>query len=45
MWEIDVPHDAIPIGYKKLVEDFNLNSIPHYRWSYVSPKWEKENSL
>ncbi len=42
MWELEIPKDAKPLGYKKLVEIFNLNVFPHYRWSYVSSKWEKK---
>jgi hypothetical protein len=41
MWEIEVPVGAKPLGYKKLVEDFDLKVIPHHCWSYVSPKSER----
>ncbi|MFS8564214.1 MAG: hypothetical protein LVR00_07905 [Rhabdochlamydiaceae bacterium] len=40
MWEFAVPLDAEPLGYKKLVELFTLESIPHFRWSYASLKWD-----
>lgn len=43
MWEIEVPVGAKPLGYKKLVEDFDLKVIPHYCWSYVSLKSERRN--
>lgn len=42
MWELEIPGDAEPLGYKKLVEMFNLKVFPHYRWSFVSPKWGKK---
>ena len=29
------------MGYRALVEQFNITCAPHYRWSYASPKWEK----
>ena len=41
MWQFEIPEGAWPLGYKKLIEIFNLNVISHFRWSYVSPKWEK----
>lgn len=41
MWEIEIPKGATALGYKKLIEIFKLKTIPHFRWSYASPKWEK----
>lgn len=41
MWEIEIPQGATALGYKKLVEIFKLETVPHFRWSYASPKWEK----
>ncbi len=41
MWQIDIPEGAVALGYKKLVELFNLKTLSHFRWSYASPKWEK----
>jgi len=43
MWqiEIEMPEEAEALGYKKLTEVFQLKTIAHFRWSYVSPKWEK----
>ena len=35
MWQLDVPFGAEPIGYRFLVEHFELEVIAHYRWSYV----------
>jgi len=40
MWQLDLPTGAEPIGYRFLVEHFNLKTLPHYRWSYVGPRWE-----
>lgn len=42
MWRIEIPENAEALGYKKLVEIFHLKAIAHYRWSYASPKWEKQ---
>ena len=41
MWEIEVPLEAEPLGYKKLVSLFALGAVTHFRWSYASLKWEK----
>src|SRR3990167_4322068 len=41
MWQVEVPEGAIALGYRKLIEMFNLKVVPHFRWSYVSLKWEK----
>ena len=41
MWQSELPEGAEALGYRKLIERFHLNPIPHFRWSYVSPKWEK----
>ncbi len=32
---IEIPHDAKPLGYKALVDFYDLKTIPHWRWSYV----------
>lgn len=40
MLELDIPPGAEPIGYRFLVEHFHLNTLPHYRWSYVGPGWD-----
>jgi len=40
MWEFDIPVGAEPIGYRFLFELFELKTLAHYRWSYVSPGWE-----
>ncbi len=42
MWETDVPDGAKAIGYKKLVELYDIQTIPHFRWSYVSSKSERK---
>ena len=42
MWQIEVPQGARPLGYRKLVEDFNLKTISHFCWSYISPKSERK---
>lgn len=42
MWKLDVPVGAEPIGYRFLVEFLDLNTLAHYRWSYVSPGWESK---
>lgn len=42
MWEIEVPKAADALGYKKLVDMFDLTTIPHFRWSYASPKSENK---
>ncbi len=42
MWELELPQGSEPIGYRALVELFNLRVLPHYRWSYTSTKWEKK---
>lgn len=41
MWEFEIPEGAKALGYKRLIEIFNLKVIPHFRWSYASSKWEK----
>jgi len=41
MWEMEVPVGATALGYRRLVELFNVKTIPHFRWSFASPKWEK----
>ncbi|MBI5346126.1 MAG: Fic family protein [Chlamydiae bacterium] len=41
MWQTEIPQGAKALGYKKLLEIFNLKDIPHFCWSYASPKWEK----
>lgn len=41
MWQFEIPAGAEALGYRKLVDIFNLKTLPHFRWSYVSPKWEK----
>lgn len=41
MWSTEIPFDAEPIGYRALIEMFKIKTIPHDRWSYISPKWEK----
>lgn len=41
MWQTDVPEGATALGYRRLVETFNIRSIPHFRWSYASGKIEK----
>ncbi len=41
MWQMEIPEGATPLGYKKLVETFNLKTIPHFCWSYASPKSER----
>jgi hypothetical protein len=41
MWQIEVPAGSESLGYRALVELFNITCAPHYRWSYASPKWEK----
>src|ERR1700716_1598577 len=40
----EIPTDAKPIGYKKLVEIFDIPTIPHFCWSYISSKYEKKTS-
>jgi Fic family protein len=42
MWEIDIPDNAKPVGYRWLVEQYGIEVFDHYRWSYVSEKWEKK---
>ena len=41
MWQIEVPIGSESLGYRALVELFNIKCAPHYRWSFASPKWEK----
>jgi hypothetical protein len=41
MWQTEVPSDSHPIGYRALVDLFQLEVPPHFRWSYTSTKWEK----
>lgn len=43
MWQMEVPPGAEPLGYKKLIDFYHLKTLSHFRWSYVSPKWEKRN--
>ena len=42
MWEIEAPEAAQPLGYKKLTEILHIKTVPHFRASYVSCKWEKK---
>jgi hypothetical protein len=41
MWRAEIPVGAESLGYRALVELYNITCTPHYRWSYASPKWEK----
>lgn len=41
MWQVEILDGYSSLGYKKLVETFDLKTISHWRWSYASPKWEK----
>ncbi|MES2200048.1 MAG: Fic family protein [Chlamydiota bacterium] len=41
MWQAEVPDGAKPLGYKKLVEFFNVTAVSHFCLSYASPKNEK----
>ena len=41
MWQVEVPVGSESLGYRALVELFNITCIPHYRWSFACPKWEK----
>lgn len=40
----EIPRDAQPIGYKKIVESFAIETVPHFCWSYISPQYEKRQS-
>lgn len=42
MWNTEIGPQDKPIGYRWLVELFEIKTLPHYRWSFVSPKWEKK---
>lgn len=42
MWELDIPNEAEPIGYRFLYERFQLRVLGHYRWSYTGPGWESK---
>lgn len=42
MWRMEIPETADALGYKKLVDLYDLKTISHFRWSYASPKWEKK---
>ncbi len=33
---VSLSKELIPVGYKALVDHYQLNVLPHYRWSYVS---------
>lgn len=41
MWQIEVPAGAESLGYRALVEQFNIACVPHYRWSYAFQKWKR----
>lgn len=41
MWRTDVPSGSKPLGYRALVEFFELGPLYHYRWSYTSSHWKK----
>jgi len=41
MWLLEIPDGAQPIGYRFLVEKYQIETPAHYRWSYAGPKWEK----
>jgi hypothetical protein len=41
MWRTEIPEGAVALGYKRLVDIFSIKTIPHFRWSFASPKWEK----
>jgi hypothetical protein len=32
-----IPAGAIAVGYRALVEKYQLNVVPHYRWSFIIP--------
>lgn len=34
--------DGEPLGYSALIEMFHLKTAPHYRYSYISKKWERK---
>ncbi len=42
MWSTEIQNDSTPVGYRALVELFQIETLPHYRWSYVSKKWERK---
>lgn len=41
MWQLEIPEGAKPIGYRFLVEKYQIEAPAHYRWSYAGPKWER----
>ncbi len=41
MWEFELSSGDRPIGYRALVERFGIRAISHFRWSYISMKWDK----
>jgi hypothetical protein len=43
MWEMELSEGDRPIGYRALVEQFKISAIPHFRWSYVSTKWDRRD--
>ncbi|MBA3604025.1 MAG: Fic family protein [Parachlamydiaceae bacterium] len=43
MWSIELPEGTKAIGYKYLVDLYQLKVMGHHCWSYVSPKWEKRS--
>ena len=46
MWQFEVPPGSTPIGYRALIEMLEIKDVlPHYRWSYLSSKWEKREIL
>ncbi|MDF1824668.1 MAG: Fic family protein [Verrucomicrobiales bacterium] len=40
-FQLDIPHDAIPIGYSWLRKQYELNPLPHWVESYVGTAAEK----
>lgn len=44
MWHNELPIGSEAIGYKKLVDIFDIKTIPHFRWSYASSKTEKHTT-
>lgn len=40
---MELPEGAKALGYRRLIEVYQLGELKNYCWSYASPKWEKKS--
>lgn len=39
---LDIPGEMCAVGYRALLEIFNIKLLPHYRWSYVTHRGQRQ---